>query len=165
VLVRLLRFYAHPPKIFGGEGLRKSHEGASSPLQERRRFQTKGFAKATKIPSKNALHSLLHHRVIVAAFNISRMRFAERFTTTRFHARMRCILCCTIDRKVPAAFNISSLSSYQVFNYKLTRVSLPRRPSFSAPSSYQDTSMRYIDQDLLRASLPLIELPYGRRFP
>jgi hypothetical protein len=81
VLVRLLRFYAHPPKIFGGEGLRKSHEGASSPLQERRRFQTKGFAKATKIPSKNALHSLLHHRVIVAAFNISRMRLAARFTT------------------------------------------------------------------------------------
>jgi hypothetical protein len=85
VLLRLLRFYAHVRKIFGGEGLRKSHEGASSPLQERRRFQTKGFAKATKIPSKNALHSLLHHRVIVAAFNISRMRFAARFTTKRLH--------------------------------------------------------------------------------
>jgi hypothetical protein len=37
---------------FGGEGLRKSHEGASSLLQERRRFQTKGFAKATKIPKQ-----------------------------------------------------------------------------------------------------------------
>jgi len=119
VLVRLLRFYAHPPKIFGGEGLRKSHEGASSPLQERRRFQTKGFAKATKIPSKNALHSLLHHRVIVAAFNISRMRFAARFTTTSLHG---------------CRYHAGPLSvRLQATNY---------------------TSMRYIDQDLLRTSLP-----------
>ena len=59
-----------------------------------------------------------------------------------------------------------SRTSYQDFNYKFTRVLLPRRPTFSAPSSYQDSTMRYIDQvKTLRASLPLNELPSGRRFP
>jgi len=107
VLVRLLRFYAHPPKIFGGEGFRKSHEGASSLLQERRRFQTKGFARSHQdskqkcaaffaAPSsdcrcfqhfKNALCGKIHNNKDQGL----------RKKPPRFQAKMRCILCCIIE--------------------------------------------------------------------
>ena len=159
VLLRLLRFYAHARKIFGGEGLRKSHEGASSPLQERRRGQTKGFAKATKIPSKNALHSLLHHRLIVVAdFNISRMCFAERFTTTRFHARMRCILCSTIDwlSLLLSTFQECYWPSYYYGRRFPDRATYGRRFPDRATRQWVTLTKFYYG-----ASLPLIELPTG----
>jgi hypothetical protein len=72
---------------------------------------------------------LLHHRVIVAAFNISRMRFAARFTTSlhgcRYHAG-------------PLSVRLQATKILQCVT--LTKL-------------------------LLRASLPLNELPSGRRFP
>jgi len=122
VLVRLLRFYAHPPKIFGGEGFRKSHEGASSLLQERRRFQTKGFARSHQDSKQKC-----------AAF------FAAPSSDCRCFQHFKNALCGKIHNK-------------------FTRVSLPRRPTFSAPSSYQDSTMRYIDQAITTGVASLIEL-------
>jgi hypothetical protein len=80
---------------------------------------------------------LLHHRVIVAAFNISRMRFATRFTTSlhgcRYHAgplsvrlqATKILQCVTLTKLFSTG--VASLIELNVndFDHDFLRASLP----------------------------------------